>query len=86
MHNVSIWGLTLQNEPSDGDIPDFPFQAMHFSIEMERDFAKLDLGPAMEAAGLSDIKLMILDDQSIFLPEWPLGVSFVFWISYFTQS
>ena len=33
------------------------------------------LGPALESAGLSHIKLMVLDDNRIFLPKWVDEVS-----------
>jgi len=67
---VDIWGLTAQNEPVDGLVTDFPFQCMGWTAEMQRDFIAQDLGPALEAAGLGHVKLMILDDQRIFLPYW----------------
>ncbi|XP_072167012.1 lysosomal acid glucosylceramidase-like [Diadema setosum] len=69
--NVSLWGLTVQNEPMDGLIGNFSFQAMYYNASMERDFVKLDLGPALEAAGFQDLKLMMMDDQSFKLPSWP---------------
>jgi hypothetical protein len=43
---------------------------MGWTPEMQRDFIKLDLGPALHGSGLQDIKLMILDDQRLFLPHW----------------
>lgn len=67
---VNIWGLTAQNEPSDGDITDFPFQCLGWTPELQRDFIAKDLGPALEANGFGDVKLMILDDQRVFLPYW----------------
>ena len=67
---LDIWGLTAQNEPSDGMISDFAFQCLGFTPEMQRDFIKLDLGPALKAAGFEHVKLMILDDVRTFLPYW----------------
>nr|XP_054754285.1 lysosomal acid glucosylceramidase-like [Lytechinus pictus] len=69
--NLTLWGLTVQNEPIDGAIKNFSFQAMHFTAEMERDFIKVDLGPALESSGLQPIHLMMLDGQSFHLPTWP---------------
>ncbi len=43
---------------------------MGLSPEVERDFIKKDLGPALAANGYKDIKLMMLDDQRLFLPVW----------------
>ncbi|XP_052774446.1 lysosomal acid glucosylceramidase-like [Mya arenaria] len=68
---VDIWGLTAQNEPSDGLITNFPFQCMGWTPEMQRDFVAQDLGPALEASGFGHIKLMILDDDRLWLPYWP---------------
>ena len=69
-HGLKLWGLTTQNEPTDGYIPHFPFQAMGWYPEQQRDFVKLDLGPALHSAGYEDVKLMILDDQRLLLPYW----------------
>ena len=74
-HGVPIWGLTTQNEPSDGNIYRFPFQAMGWTPEMQRDFVKLDLGPALHSNGLQHVQLMIMDDQRLFLPYWAKVVS-----------
>ena len=70
-HGINIWGLTGQNEPTDGMITDFPFQCMGWTPELQRDFIAQDLGPALEANGFGHVKLMILDDQRVFLPYWP---------------
>lgn len=69
-NGVQIWGLTAQNEPSDGLIDHFPFQCLGWTPEFQRDFIATDLGPALEQAGLENISLMILDDQRVFLPYW----------------
>lgn len=69
-HNISFWGMTGQNEPVDGLEADFPFQCMGFTPEMYRDFIKMDLGPALEKAGYGKVKLMMLDDQRLFLIDW----------------
>ncbi|OQV22608.1 Glucosylceramidase [Hypsibius exemplaris] len=68
--NVSIWGLTTQNEPIDGYIPMFPFQALGFTPASQRDFIAKDLGPALAAANLQHLKLIIMDDQRFLLPNW----------------
>ncbi|XP_033750563.1 lysosomal acid glucosylceramidase-like [Pecten maximus] len=69
-HGVDIWGVTGQNEPSDGNIFDFKFQAMGWSPETQRDFIAMDLGPAMGNSGFSHVKIMIMDDTRLFLPLW----------------
>jgi len=73
-HGISFWGVTAQNEPSNGLLEDSTWQSTGFSPEMQRDFVKLDLGPALVGAGYGNIKLMILDDQRMFLPNYPATV------------
>ena len=69
--------MTAQNEPIDGLETEFPFQCMGFTPEKYRDFIKLDLGPALEKAGYGKVKLMMLDDQRLFLIDWAKKVSHV---------
>ena len=69
-HNISFWGLTAQNEPTDGNIDHFPFQATGWTPDQQRDFIAKDLGPALHAHGYQDIKLMMLDDQRLLLAYW----------------
>ena len=54
---VPIWGLTVQNEP----LATQTWESCIFSGAEERDFVRDHLGPALEKAGLSRIKLMIWD-------------------------
>lgn len=74
-YNVAFWGLTAENEPAEGLVPDYPLQALGFTPETQRDFVAEDLGPALHQAGLGHVKLMILDDQRLFLPSWAKTVS-----------
>lgn len=74
-NNISIWGISTQNEPADGDIPDFSFNCMGWTPETQKTFVVDNLGPTLEANGFEDLKLMILDDQRIWLPEWVNVVS-----------
>lgn len=69
-HGIDLWGITAQNEPSDGKLPNFKFQAMGWTAAQQRDFIALDLGPALEKNGFQYIKLMILDDARFLLPYW----------------
>jgi len=69
-HNISLWGLTAQNEPTDGYIRNFSFQAMGWHPETQRDFIKMDLGPKLAESGHGNVKLMIMDDQRPLLPYW----------------
>ncbi|MCK6561831.1 glycoside hydrolase family 30 protein [candidate division KSB1 bacterium] len=54
---VPIWGLTVQNEPMAVQT----WESCIFTATEERDFVKYHLGPALERAGLSRLKLMIWD-------------------------
>jgi len=54
---VPIWGLTVQNEP----MATQTWESCIFTAEEERDFVRDHLGPALEQAGLSRVKLMIWD-------------------------
>ncbi|KAL1422250.1 hypothetical protein MTO96_022131 [Rhipicephalus appendiculatus] len=69
---VPIWGLTTQNEPTSGFVPFYPWQTLGFTPWSQRDFVKLDLGPALEDAGYGagKVKVMIFDDNRLFLPFW----------------
>ena len=54
---VPIWGLTVQNEP----MATQTWESQVFTAEEERDFVRDHLGPALEKAGLSRLKLLIWD-------------------------
>jgi glucosylceramidase len=55
--NIRIWGLTVQNEPLATQV----WESCIFTAEEERDFVKNFLGPTLQKAGLSGVKLMIWD-------------------------
>lgn len=69
-NGVKIWGVTVQNEPSTGFIPWYAFQTMGYTKKMERDFIKEDLGPTLEKFGYSDVKLMMVDDNRMYVEPW----------------
>jgi glucosylceramidase len=54
---VPMWGLTVQNEP----MATQTWESCVFTGEEERDFVRDHLGPTLERAGLSRLKLMIWD-------------------------
>jgi len=54
---IPVWGLTVQNEPMAAQA----WESCIFTAEEERDFVRDHLGPALEKAGLSGLKLMIWD-------------------------
>ncbi len=67
-NNISFWAVTAQNEPTDGYLYKFGFNAMGFTPESQATFVLNNLGPTLEQNGFNDIKIMILDDQRLFLP------------------
>jgi glucosylceramidase len=54
---VPIWGLTVQNEP----MATQTWESCLYTGEEERDFVRDHLGPTLEKAGLSRLKLMVWD-------------------------
>ncbi|CAJ0579709.1 unnamed protein product, partial [Mesorhabditis spiculigera] len=79
-HNLGIdfWGVTPINEPSAGLVPNYRWQAMFMSAEMERDYIRDTLGPVLRGSNLTkNIKIMAGDDQrTMFVSEsvlqsWP---------------
>jgi glucosylceramidase len=54
---IPMWGLTVQNEALATQV----WESCIFTAEEERDFVKKFLGPALQKAGLADVKLMIWD-------------------------
>jgi len=54
---IEIWGLTVQNEPAATQVWD----SCIYTGEDERDFVRDHLGPALERAGLSTVRLMVWD-------------------------
>ncbi|XP_069957548.1 lysosomal acid glucosylceramidase isoform X2 [Cherax quadricarinatus] len=70
LENITFWGVTAQNEPSDGYIPFFSFNCMGWTPAQQTAWVGEHLGPTLRAHGYHDLKLMILDDQRIELPLW----------------
>ena len=64
-HNLTMWGLTVENEPNAGYVPEYKWNCLGFNASLERDFVKLDLGPMLHDNGYTNdkLKLMIYDDQ-----------------------
>lgn len=67
--------MSAQNEPIDGNIQGFTFNAMGWTPETQRKFIVENLGPLLEEKGYGDLKLMLLDDQRVELPFWAENVS-----------
>jgi glucosylceramidase len=54
---IPIWALTVQNEPEAHQV----WESCLYTPTQERDFVRNHLGPALEKAGLSGVKLFGLD-------------------------
>ncbi len=63
---MNIWGITIQNEPIEGQNPHQGINGMSLFPNQERDFVKLNLGPTLEKAGFnsSKVKVMIYDENT----------------------
>ncbi len=64
---VDIWGMTPVNEPhgNSGN-----WESMHFTAETQRDFIRDHLGPALQAGGHGDIKVLIYDQNRDGAEHW----------------
>lgn len=71
-NGIEFWGLTIQNEPFDGRIPNFTFNCNAMTPDIQRDFITETLGPKLNSSGYGPniLKLMILDDQRSFIKTW----------------
>jgi O-glycosyl hydrolase len=74
--NITFWATTIQNEPTTGAHTGWLWQTMYYTPEMERDFIKNTLGPALAT---SNIKLMCLDDNRNHATLWADVVSSSGW-------
>ncbi|XP_054153227.1 lysosomal acid glucosylceramidase-like [Oppia nitens] len=72
---IPVWGLTPQNEPYFGIKKNgYPFNNLQFNGQLQRDFIKKDLGPALVQSGNKDIKVMTYDDQTLWVQEFAEAV------------
>ena len=62
---VAIWGVSVQNEPAATQ----RWDSCIYSAEEERDFVRDHLGPALNAAGLGDVKIVVWDHNRDVLIE-----------------
>ncbi len=80
-NNVTIWGMTVQNEPTQGSNPGIQYESMYYSADMERDFIKNTLGPALSNHPLGrNVALMFLDDGRNYVTEWSNVVRCCLWV------
>ncbi|MBC3767168.1 glycoside hydrolase family 30 protein [Neptunicella marina] len=62
---IPIWGISVQNEP----MATQTWESMIYTAEMERDFIKDHLGPALHNAGYDDKKLIAWDHNRDLIVE-----------------
>jgi glucosylceramidase len=62
---VPVWGVTVQNEPMAAQ----RWDSCLYSAEEERDFVRDHLGPALHAAGLGHVKIVIWDHNRDLMVE-----------------
>lgn len=62
---IPIWGVSVQNEP----MATQPWDSCLYTAEEERDFVRDHLGPALAAAGLGHIKIIIWDHNRDLMVE-----------------
>ncbi len=63
--SVSVWGVTVQNEP----LAEVPWDSCIYSAEEERDFVRDFLGPELAAAGLGHVRILIWDHNRDLMVE-----------------
>ncbi|XP_063229261.1 lysosomal acid glucosylceramidase-like isoform X2 [Bacillus rossius redtenbacheri] len=68
--NVKFWGLTAQNEPTQGGWLPSRIISMGWTAEQQRDWIAQHLGPTLHKGGYDYLKLMIMDDNRAILANW----------------
>jgi len=71
-NGINIWGITVENEPIEGQNPKQGINGLSLYPEQERDFIKDNLGPTLAKAGYNktNLKLMIFDENIPQLLNW----------------
>lgn len=69
-NGINLWATTGLNEPITGTKPFIFHNSLGITREDYITFFKLYLGPMMRQRGLSDIKLMMLDDNKGYAPNY----------------
>ncbi|KAK7070173.1 hypothetical protein SK128_025476 [Halocaridina rubra] len=69
--NITMWGMTLQNQPRVCNTGTTTFNCMGWTPEQQRKWLAENLGPTLKENGYGDLKLMIMDDTRYELGRWP---------------
>lgn len=69
---LPMWGISVQNEPTSGNVPYFPYQCTGYDPKVMRDFIRNELGPTLASFGYgkATTKLIVLEDQRSTLKNW----------------
>ncbi|CAD6194314.1 unnamed protein product [Caenorhabditis auriculariae] len=68
---LPFWAVTVQNEPNTGSSTTWPWQTQYYTAEMERDFVKKLLGPALKTSAAGrNVGIIVSDDNRKNLPSW----------------
>uniref|UniRef100_A0A6P7FTB9 Glucosylceramidase n=2 Tax=Diabrotica virgifera virgifera TaxID=50390 RepID=A0A6P7FTB9_DIAVI len=68
-NNVTFWGLTTGNQPTIGYIT-FNIPGLAMGPTQLGRWISQNLGPTLKKSEFSDLKIITLDDQRLFLPLW----------------
>ncbi|KAJ9589820.1 hypothetical protein L9F63_027919, partial [Diploptera punctata] len=69
-NGLQFWGISPQNEPFHGFNNYYGFNSMGWSPQEQKEWLGNFFGPTLQARGYGNVKLMILDDNRVFLPGW----------------
>ncbi|XP_076289098.1 lysosomal acid glucosylceramidase-like [Lasioglossum baleicum] len=67
-NNISVWGVSTGNEPLNAYIPFDRLNTMGWTSETVSKWVGENLGPTLAASSYNNTKILLLDDQRIFLP------------------
>jgi glucosylceramidase len=72
LNGIDIWGITVENEPVEGQNPNQGINGLSLYPEQERDFIKFNLGPTLAKAGYNktNFKLIIFDENIPKILNW----------------
>ncbi|CAH0546585.1 unnamed protein product [Brassicogethes aeneus] len=75
-NGVNFWGVTTQNEPTDGFLPKFlsKINSMGFTPKLMNKWIAKHLGPTIRNSTFKDLKIIVHDDSRQTLPLLPLTI------------
>jgi glucosylceramidase len=67
---IDFWGVTTQNEPVDGLLSGFAFNCMGYTPEELNVFVRDYLGPTIRNSSFSNLKIVTVDDQRVYIKRY----------------